>query len=202
MKSPFVFADTPLKSGPVSNTLTPYKIGSFYHAVEWVWKLPYGRNSDRSNYLLVPKEQRGACSTKHAFLAALAQELGIELKLTVGIFLMNGINTPKISQTLSESKLNAVPEAHSYLKFGEQRYDFTTFDLSNPFYGVDLDLLHEEEILPNQIGDYKIKLHQRWIQDWLSANPKIDMSFDEVWTLREFCIQVLSEPERSEDSHA
>ncbi len=192
MKSTFAFADTSLKPGPIGDTLVPYKIESFHRAVEWVWRLPYGRNSDRSNYLLVPKEQQGACSTKHAFLAALAQEQGIELKLTVGIFLMNGINTPKISQTLSESKLNAVPEAHSYLTFDGQRFDFTVFDSDNSSCGVHLEFLHEEEITPRQIGDYKVKLHQEWIQGWLSKNPKLGLSLNEVWKVRESCIQALT----------
>lgn len=192
MKPAFVFTDASLKAGSVSNTLAPYKIESFHHAVDWIWKLPYGRNSDRSNYLLVPQEQRGACSTKHAFLAALAQEQGIELTLTVGIFLMNGINTPKIAQTLVESKLKDVPEAHSYLTFDGQRFDFTVYDPENPSCDVQLEFLHEEEITPQQIGGYKIKLHQEWIQSWLSKNPKIGLSFNEVWKVRESCIQALS----------
>ncbi len=46
-------------------------ITDFYQAIDYVHQLPYGRNSDRTNYLQVLSEKHGACSTKHALIAEL-----------------------------------------------------------------------------------------------------------------------------------
>jgi hypothetical protein len=37
-----------------------------------LYTLPYGRNSDRSDFLLVLSEGRGTCSTKHALASSRA----------------------------------------------------------------------------------------------------------------------------------
>jgi hypothetical protein len=55
-KQHFGFPDVSLKPGPVADVLRPYGIGTLYNAVNWVWKLPYERNSDRADYMLVTKE--------------------------------------------------------------------------------------------------------------------------------------------------
>jgi hypothetical protein len=190
---PFAFPDFTLQQGNINDSLSCFGIETFHDAVEWIWKLPYGRNTDRTNYLLVPKEQRGACSTKHAFLAALAQEQGVDLKLMVGIFLMDGINTPKISDILAQANLSALPEAHCYLRFGERRYDFTHFDQGSASCRMALEILHEEEISPEQIGDHKISLHKKWIGHWLAQSPNLKMSSEKIWKIRETCIEGLSE---------
>jgi hypothetical protein len=155
----FGFIDFNLRDGKQREAL-PAGIETFHQAVSWVWKLPYGRNSIRSDYMLVPKERRGACSTKHAFLAQLASEQQVELKLILGIFMMDALNTPKICALLSVSVLTAIPEAHCCLRYEGSQYDFTYFDEQNSFWHPTIDFLYEEEIDPDQIGEYKIKKHQ------------------------------------------
>ena len=57
--------------------------GGMASAVTYIRRLPYGRNTDRSDILRVLREGKGTCSTKHALLACLAQEQGIPLELTL-----------------------------------------------------------------------------------------------------------------------
>lgn len=64
---------------------------------------------------------KGTCSTKHALLACLAQEQGIPLELTLGIYEMNERNTPGTGRVLARHGLDALPEAHCYLKYGSCR---------------------------------------------------------------------------------
>jgi hypothetical protein len=187
----FTFPDLNLKIGPISKLLQPFGIKTFHEAVHWVWRLPYGRTSDRSNNLLVPVEQKGACSAKHAFLAHLAFEQEIALELIIGIFMMNQSNTPGIGSTLLDKGLESIPEAHCYLRFQNTRYDFTSFSESaQPT--VNLDIIHEEKIQPTQIGQYKIDLHKRWMDNW-AQNSKVSIGQNELWALREKCIAALSE---------
>lgn len=78
------------------------------------------------------------------------------------------------------------------MRYEGSQYDFTSFDEQNSSWHPTIDFLYEEEIDPDQIGEYKIKKHQDWIVTWLSSNPQINMSFHEVWRIRETCIQGLS----------
>lgn len=192
--SEFGFPDVLLRNGSCSAMLFPFGIKSFHEAVHWVWRLPYSRNSNRSDYMLVPKEKRGACSTKHAFLAKLAEEHSLPLKLMTGIFLMDSINTPKISHVLQAENLSGIPEAHCYLRFENQRYDFTSFEERGLSSDVSVEFLHEEEIYPEQIGDHKVRLHQQWMREWLRKNPFASASFESLWGIRESCILELSKP--------
>ena len=100
-------------------------IESYRAAADYVWRLPYGRNSDRSDYRLVLKENRGTCSTKHALLANLAQEHEHPVELLLGIYGMNEHNTPGVGSVLRKYGLDFVPEAHCYLSYLGERVDLT-----------------------------------------------------------------------------
>nr|WP_321245516.1 hypothetical protein [uncultured Psychroserpens sp.] len=155
-------------------------------------QLPYGRNSNRSNYKLVLKENKGTCSTKHAFLKAVAIENNTEdLKLCLGIFKMNRDNTPKISAVLDRYQLDYIPEAHCYLKVSDTIKDITFNDSHNELPAFAQSLLHEEFILPEHIGEYKVNLHQTFLKSWI-IKENIPLTFDELWKVRELCIAQLS----------
>lgn len=179
-----------LQPGKATHLLAPYGVQTFHEAVLWVWKLTYGRTSDRSNYLLVPVEQRGACSTKHAFLSEIALEQSIPLRLHIGIFLMNRDNTPGIGSILEDNGLTSIPEAHCYLKYENMRYDFTIYE-EPPMSHPQLNFLYEELISSSQIGSYKVNLHQKWLKNWLRDSDHA-LPFENLWKIREKCIEALS----------
>ena len=73
----------------------PFK--TFKEACIYVKNLPYKRNSDKENSNVIIEENGGTCSTKHAYLKRISEELSMEnLQLMLGIFMMNAKNTPKI----------------------------------------------------------------------------------------------------------
>jgi hypothetical protein len=186
----FSFPNCSLHAGKATDLLAPYGVQTFHEAILWVWKLPYGRTSDRSNCLLVPVEQKGACSAKHAFLSAVAFEHSIPLELYLGIFLMNRENTPGIGSLLEDNGLTSIPEAHCYLKYENARYDFTVYEEPSRCHPTH-EFLYEEFILPVQIGNYKVTLHQAWLKKWL-RDSKQAISFENLWKIREECIEALS----------
>ncbi len=166
-------------------------ISTFKQAILFVQQLPYGRNSDKNNLLSVFIDNCGTCSTKHALLKRLADENGFDnIKLIVGIFKMNKENTPEISVTLSENKLEYIPEAHCYLKYQNQIMDLTKID-SKPSDFLD-ELIEEIEILPEQITDYKVDYHKNYLSKWLESEKQINLSLSEIWKIREQCIQDLA----------
>ncbi|MDJ0621867.1 MAG: hypothetical protein QNJ17_02810 [Desulfocapsaceae bacterium] len=152
-----------------------------------VWRLPYGRTSDRANWRLVIPENRGNCSTKHALLKQLADELGLDIHLVLGIYDMNEGNTSGVGEVMEKYDLEAIPEAHCYLKYEGRRFDFTRCD-DKMMPQPNLQYISEITISPEDIGERKIELHQSYIREKVTARP-----FAEIWKIREECIAALAE---------
>jgi hypothetical protein len=145
-----------------------------------------------SNGFAVLSEGRGACSSKHALLAALMFEQGLAVSLIVGIYLMDEKNTPGIGDVLLKHGVKRIPEAHCYLKYANERFDFT--DPSTELgYLYEEFLVSESEIQPNEIGELKVELHRAFLETWLKSHEDVpSMSSARLWAIREECIQALS----------
>ncbi len=168
-------------------------IKTWSEALEFIRDIPYGRNQNREDFSLVLKERKGTCSSKHAFLKKLAELNHIEnVKLMIGMYKMNNINTPKIGNVISEVGLDYIPEAHCYLKVNNIRIDVTTAhaDIEN----LANDLIEEIEIEADQVNIFKIAYHKKYIQKWID-DYNIDFDFNKVWELREKCIANLASNE-------
>lgn len=170
---------------PVTSSVIDRGVGSFQEAAEYIRDLPYGRNSDRADYRLVMPEGRGTCSTKHALMAALALEHGVSVSLVLGLYEMSGLNTPGVGATLKSYGLESIPEAHCYLRYGKNRIDLTRNVEAPETIGY---FLHEENISPEDIGEYKVELHQRLLMQWADKQKR---GFSEIWTAREECIRAI-----------
>ena len=170
-------------------------IHDFAAAARHVLTLPYGRIADREKLGLVLEEGRGSCTTKHALLAELAREQGIDVHLTLGIYEMSERNTPGVGRVLSAYGLEYIPEAHCYLRHESGRIDVTGV----PAGAAPIDhFLHEEPITVDQIGAYKQDLHRRFLSDWITRTDSVrGRSLDEVWRIREACIAALAAAECS-----
>jgi hypothetical protein len=163
---------------------------NFETLIEKVKNIPYGRNANRYDFSLVLSENKGTCSSKHAFVKDFADNNGIEnVKLFIGIFKMNEANTPKLGNLLSNNNIEYIPEAHCYLKIDNSYFDFT---VENPLYPkIKNDILEEIEIEPNQVSEFKVDYHKNYLKKWILETNQ-SKSFDEIWTTRENCIQQLS----------
>jgi len=188
------------EAGEASTTLIGRGIRDYRAAGRFVHEIPYGRNSDRADYRLVLREGRGTCSTKHALLAAVAAEQRLAVVLTIGIYDMNEANTPGVGRILAASGLESIPEAHCYLTYRGERIDVTRSGVSPT---AAISRFHREwNITPADIGSRKIALHQTYLREWLADRHALVLSFEELWRVREQCIQSLGVPEyRKEDDH-
>lgn len=176
---------------PLSKTCIDKDLRDFKSVLNYVKQLPYGRNTNRSDYTLVLKENKGTCSTKHAFLKAIAIENNIDnLELYLGVFEMNATNTPKIKSVLETHQLACIPEAHCYLKYNKELLDITFNTDDTPAF-VDT-LVYEITIKPEQIGDYKIDFHKSFLKTWIQSEH-LQISFNQLWSIREDCISKISE---------
>ena len=164
---------------------------NFETLIEKVKNIPYGRNANRYDFSLVLSENKGTCSSKHAFLKDFADKNEIEnVKLYIGIFKMNETNTPKLGDLLSNNKIKYIPEAHCYLKINQVPVDVTTVD---SFYDkIKQDIVEEIEITPNQVSDFKVTYHKAFLKKWIKETNQ-NNTFEEIWRIREQCISKLSE---------
>jgi hypothetical protein len=163
----------------------------FEELINKVKNIPYGRNANRYDFTLVLSENKGTCSSKHAFLKDFADKNEIKnVKLYIGIFKMNEVNTPKLGDLLSKNNIKYIPEAHCYLKINQIPVDATT---SDSFYDkIKHDILEEIEIIPNQVSDFKVAYHKAFLKKWIEETNQ-NNTFEEIWKIREQCISKLSE---------
>jgi hypothetical protein len=163
----------------------------FEELINKVKNIPYGRNANRYDFTLVLSENKGTCSSKHAFLKDFADKNEIKnVKLYFGIFKMNEVNTPKLGDLLSKNNIKYIPEAHCYLKINQIPVDATT---SDSFYDkIKHDILEEIEIIPNQVSDFKVEYHKAFLKKWIEETNQ-NNTFEEIWKIREQCISKLSE---------
>lgn len=166
-------------AGPVSKEFRAKNIHAFSDALKWVHVLPYGRNSDRADYMRIFSENCGTCSTKHAALAALCKENNIDAELKLGICRLDS----NVAPFLKKLGVDYFPEAHCYLKYQGQDFDVTFPEQSSV---LKEKILVDYSIEPNEIGINKVKLHHEYICRWMKEYElDVKFSFDQVWKLRE-----------------
>ena len=101
---------------------------------------------------------------------------------------MSETNT-NIGTILTDNNISYIPEAHCYLKIDGETVDVTSKEAD--FEKIKSDLLEEIEIEPYQVADFKVNYHQTFIKNWLKES-NATFSFEEIWKIREKCIQKLS----------
>jgi len=139
---------------------------------------------------LVFKEQKGACSTKQALLYKSAMENNIpNVQLILSMYRMTQKNTPALGDVIYGTGLEYIPEAHCYLKENGKRKDLTSN--TSDFDQIRDDIIFETEIMPEDIVNKKVKIHQDFLREWIVENAPL-VTFDEIWKLREECIRQLT----------
>ena len=180
-------------AGALSAEILARGVTDFQATGRYLQGLPYGRTADRADFRGVLREGKGTCSTKHALLAAIAQEQSVAVVLTLGIYAMHERNTPGVGTVLARYGLASLPEAHCYLTYEGVRIDVTRSG-AEPAEPI-TEFLYEEAIVPEQIGEHKVTLHRRFMQRWVDDHPELvaGRTFEDVWRIREECIAALAQ---------
>jgi hypothetical protein len=110
------FPEKPISGpGPMKAAFLARGIQSFHAACAFVHGLPYGYNSDRDDPMILFKEGKGSCTTKHAVIAALALELGLPVAKHIGIYAMTEALVTGTQALLETFQLPYVPMVHCFL---------------------------------------------------------------------------------------
>ena len=175
----------------VANIFITQDIFTFYDAIRAVHTLPYGRIENPVEFATIIMEGKGTCSTKHATLKALAEEHAIYgLKLEMAIYAMNRENTEGIGGLLKKYNLPYILEAHIYLRYDDEIYDYTFHNTREmPWRDA---VLVESTIDTDQIVNFKKEYHRAVLNDWI-VRDNLPYSLDELWSIREECIKALEQ---------
>lgn len=114
----------------------------------------------------------------------------MDVRLTLGVYEMTARNTPGVGPVLDLYGLASLPEAHCYLTYAGTRVDLT-HPAGPPAEPIER-FLHEETIAPEDIGEYKVALHESFVRRWSRGPASGGRGWRELLALREECIAALS----------
>ena len=112
-------------SGEISKKFLVLGIKSFKEACMLVHEIDYGYNSDYEDKMILFKEKKGTCTTKHAVIAALAEEHNIPLFKNVGVYKFTEEISSGTKKILRKYNIPYVPMVHCFLVYENFRFDLT-----------------------------------------------------------------------------
>ena len=178
MASYDVLPDAAIKSsGPISETFLNMGIRSLRVSCRYVNELPYGYNSNRDDLMILFKEKKGTCTTKHAVIATLAKELGFAIEKHVGIYAMTEELVTGTDALLKKYQLPYIPMIHCFLVFSNGPTQHM-LDLSegnrNGKNGPILTFMHSERVEPNIPAKDEYLLFRSALQRLLSGQKELN----------------------------
>jgi hypothetical protein len=173
MDSYIVFPDKLIQdAGPVSRRFLKLGIGSFHHACRYVDELPYGYNSDRDDLMILFKEKFGSCTTKHAVIATLADELGLKVEKCIGIYAMTENIVAGASRIAEKHDLPYVPMVHCYLVYEDHRVDLSEGNDNGKKQSIE-DFLYTEKVSPNISAKDEYLLYRKALKEHILAEKQL-----------------------------
>ena len=109
----------------MARTFLGLGIATFHEACRYVHRLPYGYNSDRDDLMILFKENKGSCTTKHAVIATLASELDLPIHKKVGIYAMTEKLVTGTGNILARHALPYLPMVHCFLNCRDHWVDLS-----------------------------------------------------------------------------
>ena len=178
-------------AGQISKQFLNLGINRFQAACDHMHHLPYGYNSDRDDLMIVFKEKMGTCATKHAVVATLAEELGLGVTKTIGIYALTEEIVAGADAVLTHFGLPYVPMVHCFLVHGSHRVDLTAGNRNGKKRVVD-DFLFTAPVTPAISAKQEYLLYRRALQKNIMLREEMQ-SFDlkQVLQARESSLALL-----------
>lgn len=110
--------------GPVSDELVARGVDTFRDAAVWLRSAPYGRNA-AGDALAVFRDGCGTCTTKHAAIVTLADELAVELQLVWGMYALDESIIEGAQAVLDRAGVPFVPNIHCFVAHAGHYVDLT-----------------------------------------------------------------------------
>ncbi len=160
-----VFPDKKItSSGIVSRRFLDLGVVGFIDACRYVHQLPYGYNSDRDDLMILFEEGMGSCTTKHAVIATLAEELQLPIVKMIGIYKMTDEIVTGTGRILTRYDLPFLPMVHCFLEYGNRWVDLTEGNRNGKNQSID-DFLYTQKVAPNISAKEEYLLFRQVLND-------------------------------------
>jgi len=133
--------------GELSIKFLDLGIKTFRRACDYVHTIDYGYNTNYDDKMIFFKEKKGTCTTKHAVIAGLAEELEIPLYKHVCIYKFTEDITTGVDEILKKFEIPYIPMVHCFLVYESYRFDLTDGNHNGKKKPID-DCIHSERVDP------------------------------------------------------
>ncbi len=166
--------DTEIKPvGEISRKLLELGINSFKQACEYVHKVEYGHNSNYDDKLIFFKEKKGTCTSKHAVVAGLAEELNIPLYKHVCIYKFTEEISTGAIEILKKYKIPYALMVHCFLVYKNLRFDLTEGNCNGKNVPID-KFIYEAKVDPFISGKDEYLLFKRVLKEKILPSKEME----------------------------
>jgi hypothetical protein len=162
-----------LNVGMISAKFLSLGIERFIDACRYVFDLPYDYNSDRDDLMILFKENKGTCTTKHAVIATLATELNLPIVKNVGIYAMTEEIVTGTNEILAKYNLPYVPMVHCFLVYDEYRVDLSEGNDNGKNRPIEV-FLYIQEVEPNITAKDEYLLYRKALKDHILVRKEME----------------------------
>ncbi len=144
-------------AGRMSNKFLDLGIKTFKEACEYVHNMEYGYNTNYEDEMILFKECKGTCTTKHGVIALLAKEHDVPLFRYVGIYKFTEDVSSGANNILKKYNISYILMIHGFLIYKEHRFDLTEGNKNGKKTAIDkfIDVAKVEPFL-SPIEEYLI----------------------------------------------
>jgi hypothetical protein len=133
--------------GEFSKKFLDLGIITFKDACNYVHDIDYGSNTNYEDRMILFKENKGTCTSKHAVIAGLAQELNFPLFKHVCVYKFTEEITTGVNEILKQYEIPYVPMVHCFLVYENYRFDLTEGNRNGKKTPIN-ECIHSEKVDP------------------------------------------------------
>ncbi len=133
--------------GELSKKFLDLGIKTFKDACIYVHNVDYGYNTNYEDRMIFFKEKKGSCTSKHAVIAGLAQELNIPLYKHVCVYKLTEEITTGVDEILKKFNIPYVPMVHCFLVYDKYKFDLTEGNNNGKKKHID-EYIYSEKVEP------------------------------------------------------
>ncbi len=162
--------------GEISRKFLELGINSFKQACEYVHGIEYGYNSNYDDKLIFFKEKKGTCTSKHAVIAGLAEELNIPLYKHVCVYKFTEKISTGANKILKKYKIPYVPMVHCFLAFIAFRnlqFDLTEGNCNGKNTTIN-ECIYNEKVNPFISGKDEYLLFKRVLKEKILPTKEME----------------------------
>jgi hypothetical protein len=133
--------------GELSQKFLELGIKTFKEACYYVHNVEYGYNTNYDDKFIFFKEKQGTCTSKHAVIAGLAEELKIPLFKHVGVYKFTEEISTGTEKIMKKYNIPYVPMIHCFLVYRNNKFDLTEGNCNGKNTSIE-EFIHEERVDP------------------------------------------------------